>query len=354
MDKICIIICVYNQKDILFERCINSILNQTYSNFLLLIVDDGSVDKTSQLCEEYQKADSRIICIHNHNGGAGTARNVGICFAQKCTDCRWIAFVDSDDWVHKEYLSIMLYANKSNNSEVAWCGFIKTSSNIEDADICVSQVQIKKCPANENTWINILHAFAFCTGHLYSREVLRGIRFSSGRFEDERTTYRIVFAARNIAVVSAGLYYYYQNPASFMHTMFYPQQKDDQLNSLIEPCDYFYAHNQRTCFERYIRTYLEYYFDMLQDYAGQKEYVGVISNHRKIIKNLPSRFPELLSADSFKQIYDEEWEKSKRNNIRKLWDAMNIVKDQKDMLYAFGWSVKHFPRVWRCFVKKKL
>ena len=100
--KISVIIPVYNVIDFLKE-CLGSVLNQTYKNLEIILVDDGSTDGSSQICDEYKKKDRRIQVIHKENGGLSDARNAGIKIAQG----EYFSFIDSDDWIHEDTYRIV-------------------------------------------------------------------------------------------------------------------------------------------------------------------------------------------------------------------------------------------------------
>ena len=124
MSKISIIVPVYNTEKYL-HRCIDSILAQTYTDFELLLIDDGSTDSSGAICDEYATKDSRVRVFHKENGGVSRARNLGLDSA--CGE--WIAFVDSDDWIDNNYLSVLLEGKrcdlsicncKIENSKIIW------------------------------------------------------------------------------------------------------------------------------------------------------------------------------------------------------------------------------------------
>jgi glycosyltransferase involved in cell wall biosynthesis len=115
---ISIIIPVYNVEKHL-THCINSVLSQSFTAFECILINDGSSDKSSLICDEYVKKDSRINVIHKVNGGASSARNAGLDIAQG----EWITFIDSDDWVEENYL-LLLYKNViENNCDMSICGY---------------------------------------------------------------------------------------------------------------------------------------------------------------------------------------------------------------------------------------
>ena len=117
---ISVVVPIYNVEDVLCF-CIDSILNQTYSNFELLLVDDGSTDKSGDICDQYARKDTRIRVFHKENGGVSSARNLGIDNA--IGEC--ICFVDSDDYLEPDYLEILLavkqeYPDSHNSNECCW------------------------------------------------------------------------------------------------------------------------------------------------------------------------------------------------------------------------------------------
>ncbi len=115
-DKISVVIPVYNAKEYL-KVCVDSLLEQTYENFELLLIDDGSTDGSTELCDDIVKCDSRIRVIHKKNGGVSSARNLGISIASG----KFIMFVDSDDWLEKNALESMLAVIKKNDTDACFC-----------------------------------------------------------------------------------------------------------------------------------------------------------------------------------------------------------------------------------------
>jgi len=109
MPAISIIVPVYKVEAYL-ARCVDSILDQSFRDFELILVDDGSPDNCGAICEEYARKDSRIHVIHQENGGLSAARNAGIDWAFENSNSQWLTFVDSDDWLHREYLNVLYRA----------------------------------------------------------------------------------------------------------------------------------------------------------------------------------------------------------------------------------------------------
>jgi glycosyltransferase involved in cell wall biosynthesis len=124
MPKISVIIPVYNVEKYL-ERCIDSVLSQTFTDFECILIDDGSLDNSGKICDEYAKKDVRIKVIHQENGGVSCARNAGLDIAQG----EWITFIDSDDWVDENYLELMYNNAVNNNCELSICGWRSIDEN---------------------------------------------------------------------------------------------------------------------------------------------------------------------------------------------------------------------------------
>ena len=118
MPKISIIVPVYKTEDKL-NRCVDSVLNQTFTDFELILVDDGSPDNCGKICDEYALKDSRIIVIHKENGGVSSARNCGL----KKASGEFIAFIDSDDYIEKEYLELLLMYQQQTDADLVMCNY---------------------------------------------------------------------------------------------------------------------------------------------------------------------------------------------------------------------------------------
>ncbi|MCQ2577012.1 MAG: glycosyltransferase family 2 protein [Treponema sp.] len=137
MPKISVIIPVYKVEQFL-EDCVKSLLSQTFTDFEIILVDDGSPDNSGALCDKYAASDSRIKVFHKENGGVSSARNKGIEIAEG----EWICFVDSDDWVEPDYLEVMYQTALENKADVSVCGFVggkKTAlKTFDGTSACVS------------------------------------------------------------------------------------------------------------------------------------------------------------------------------------------------------------------------
>ncbi len=210
MPKISVIIPVYNVEKYI-KRCIDSLINQTFSEFELILVDDGSPDKCGAICDEYAKWDNRVHVIHQKNSGLSAARNMGIVWAFEQSDSEWISFIDSDDWVHPDYLRLLYKAVSETNLNVGICKLKKVNRiieyNKENGDYFTISPQDLLYKDRGNT-------IAAC-GKIYKKDEFKCIRFPVGKLhEDEFTTYRVIFQYQQVVFVNNSLYYYYVNPLS--------------------------------------------------------------------------------------------------------------------------------------------
>lgn len=216
-DKISVVVPIYKVQDYL-ERCIKSIINQTYDNLEIILVDDGSPDECPKICDEYALKDERIKVIHKENGGLSDARNFGTAAATG----KYISFIDSDDWISKDFFSLLYYAIIENDCQIAECGVQK----VYDDNIAESTDSAHKCDVydGEAALSMLICENQFCQhvwNKLYLYDTVADTQFPKGKFhEDEFWTYRVFAQAKKVARVSETMYYYFQRPDSIMGKTF--------------------------------------------------------------------------------------------------------------------------------------
>lgn len=206
MAEICVIVPVYNV-ELYLHRCVDSILNQTFTNFELILIDDGSPDSCPIICDEYAKKDPRVKVIHQQNGGLSSARNTGIDWCINNSKCNWLTFIDSDDWIHPEMLNTLYVAVNKNNTAVSVCRGILTS----DEKIEEEKINLPELLLTEDAYINEPYSMT-AWGKLYRKDCFKNRRYPVGKIhEDEYITYQVLFEHKNISVVKNNLYYYFYN-----------------------------------------------------------------------------------------------------------------------------------------------
>ena len=172
-DLISIIVPIYNVEKYL-NKCIESIVNQTYENIEIILIDDGSNDNSGIICDEYAKKDNRIIVVHKGNGGVSSARNKGL----KIAKGEWISFVDADDWIEQTFCQTLLNKVTQEQADIALCGYNRITDNrIEKINANNQEVFL-----NSNEYLvkslNPQTGFGFCHMKLIKKEVLKSISFN--------------------------------------------------------------------------------------------------------------------------------------------------------------------------------
>ena len=215
MPLISVIVPVYKVEPYL-HRCIDSILAQSFTDFELILVDDGSPDNCGAICDEYAEKDKRIHVIHQENGGLSAARNAGIDWAFRNSDSEWIAFVDSDDWLHTQLFELLLDAATKHNTNISVCGFERTFGEIPN----ISEYSLaSKLWSPEEFFVDRNVNAVVVWGKIFRKRCLQNIRFPEGKIhEDEFATYKILFAEKQIAFIDAPLYFYFQNDTGIMRS----------------------------------------------------------------------------------------------------------------------------------------
>jgi len=223
MSQISIIVPVYKTEKYL-SRCIDSVLNQTFTDFDLILIDDGSPDKSGEICDEYAKRDQRIVVLHQENKGAASARNNGIEYALNFCNSRWISFIDSDDWVFSDYLEIMLNAAQESECLIAVCGYRKT----DDTKIAIDNVHYKKRMVQAEEFIFENDIWPVVPwGKLYDKDLWSIIRYPEGKIcEDEYVTYKVMLESKQIIIIDKPLYMYFQNQQSVMNSRWSTKRLD--------------------------------------------------------------------------------------------------------------------------------
>ncbi|MBC5624031.1 glycosyltransferase [Clostridium sp. NSJ-49] len=258
MSKISIIVPIYNV-ELYVERCIESILNQSLSDFDLILVDDGSTDKSGEICEGYAKKDSRIQVIHKKNGGLSSARNAGIEIAQG----KYIAFVDGDDFIHKDMYKILYDKIIQNDSDIVICEFKKVYNK---TDVIDTIENTKSIELNNIDALHMLYSdkgaeFTVAWNKIYKKELFDEVRYEEGKIhEDEFIAHKLLYKAQKITYVSKQLYNYIQREDSIINSKFN-----------IKKLDAVYAFNERKLFFKNIKNkelqykaeynYVKYFFE---------------------------------------------------------------------------------------------
>ena len=214
MAKISIVVPIYKVEKYL-EHCIDSIFNQSFDDFELILVDDGSPERSGMICDEIAlRADDSIltntIVIHQKNGGLSAARNSGIEWALKCSNSEWIVFIDSDDYLHKQFLEHLIESVIESNSDLAICDFVCVDSQGNDIDsehTFLKGVVTDKAQMFKMSFANWRMNVAW--NKLYKKNIFNDLRFDYGKIhEDIYIILSVLFRCERISFVDLPLYYY--------------------------------------------------------------------------------------------------------------------------------------------------
>ncbi len=225
MEKlISVIVPIYKVENYL-DKCIESIVAQTYKSLEIILVDDGSPDRCPEMCDEWAKRDSRIRVIHKKNGGLSDARNAGIDAASG----DFISFIDSDDYIAPGTYERLTDAIESAGADMCIFGFQKVDENgsfiEEDSEIRDELLSRDEAFSRINEW-----PYVMSQTKLYNREIFSSLRFPVGKLhEDEFVIHRAVGECQRVVAVSDKLYYYFQRSDSIMGNFTDPKHLDGAL-----------------------------------------------------------------------------------------------------------------------------
>ena len=289
-DKVSIIVPVYRVEDWL-DRCVRSIIGQTFRNWELILVDDGSPDRCGALCDAWAEKDDRITVIHQENGGLSAARNSGIARALG----EWLAFLDSDDWWSETFLEEMMNAVKQAGADLAVCGW---TFEYEDGRPPEDRLP-EKAVLTSREALTVLSGpegvlFVTAWNRLIRRGLWGDLQFPPGRLhEDEFTAHLLLDAAERIAVRDRPLVHYWQRGGSI--TAVSGNLKHwDGTEAIAERYRYFEEKGYRELLPLTFRKFLYHYFLCLRDLdtdspEGRDRLAAVRRNAAPLLENRDER-----------------------------------------------------------------
>lgn len=297
--KISVIIPVYNVEKYLV-RCINSILNQSFENFELILVNDGSTDNSLEICKTYLNKDKRIKLVSQANKGLSAARNTGLSYAKG----NYICFVDSDDFVEKDYLLLLLNSIEKYDSDISMCEYYLTDNKgkrysigkfNEPKDIPVlsgketfSYFYKSDYVANVVAWNKIYRSYLF-----------DNIKYNEGCFfEDELIALRLFYKAKKVSFVRTPLYNYVQRKGSIMHTPLTLKKIQDKTLMYKERIKFFKKNRDEVLYSSAVQQYKDWLIiiqkskiegvDNLKLQSEYRRYFGIRDNNsfKVILKDI--------------------------------------------------------------------
>ena len=214
-EKISLVVPIYKVEKYL-NKCIESLIGQTYNNIEIILVDDGSPDNCPHICDEWASKDKRIAVIHKQNGGLSDARNAGI----EAATGRYISFVDSDDYLSLDFCEILIDAIKKNKADIAMGdvslvyedkSLIKFTNVTKNQEVCVPGIDV--------IYDNAIRYNMTAWAKVYKKELFDGIKYPVGRLHEDEFVFFKVLAKCNMFVINNNAkYYYLQRGTSIMYT----------------------------------------------------------------------------------------------------------------------------------------
>lgn len=287
-----IIIPVYKVEQYL-RNCVESVINQTYTNWEMILVDDGSPDKCGEICDEYASIDQRIHVIHKVNGGLSSARNSALDLPP---NGEFVTFLDSDDFWHSEYLETLMNLQQDYHADLVQCSFVRGTESVFPNLVESLKINVLD---NHEIFLSEMANVIMC-GKLYRTKLFDGIRMPVGLYnEDDWTAWKLYYRAKAIVVTNQSLYYYTVNPNS---TMGHLSKKPDLR--------YINAYNERIGF-----------------FEGTGEKDLEHSSRLQLCKSLLLIYHhKMLSVEEKKQIkakFDESWKELRTSPyIRPFYKAL--------------------------------
>ena len=286
MPEISVIVPVY-KVEAYINRCVDSVLAQSFTDFELILVDDGSPDNCGAICDEYAVKDERVHVIHQNNGGLSAARNAGIEWAFANSNSQWFSFIDSDDWVHPQYLEHLYHGVKETGMRISSCGYLKIAEYVTGDIITKSPVKI---PVSDDYVREGNKIVAYAWGRLYDRSLWEHLRFPAGRlWEDVATIYRVLFSVNVIAQVDEKLYYYFINQDGIVNRTWRPNRMDEFV-SYEEQLQFFSQNTTHTkVYQAIQNAYINaisysYFMEQKSDLSPEEKehYAAILRNKMRL------------------------------------------------------------------------
>ena len=280
--KVSVIVPVYNVENYL-EKCVNSIINQTERDIQIILVDDGSTDKSPQICDELSLKDDRIVVFHKKNGGLSSARNKGLENAK----ADYVCFIDSDDIIAPYYVEHLLSLIEKYDCDVAVGKFETFTDKDPSFDNIDNDVEI----VGGKNAIDKLFGKSYVTATIacnkvYKKSLFDDIKFPEGKInEDEATAYRIFYKTERVAFSNSVVYGYYMRDNSITKSKF-SKRNFDFLEIAWERCMFFKERGE----ERYYYLFLKIYCWTLLEFSEKtKKILGDSKKSKELVKEFKEK-----------------------------------------------------------------
>lgn len=285
MKKISVIVPIYNVENYI-EKCIESIVNQTYKNLEIILVNDGSEDNSVLICEKWLKKDKRIILFHKENGGLSDARN----YALDRASGEYLVFVDSDDFIELDMLEKLYLAVTKNDSDVAICGFKNIYENYETSQYLTlnNEKIVTGKSILKQVFTPLGYVYVVVWNKIYKKDIFKNLRFDKGKiYEDEFINFRIFYNITKVTIVNECLYNYRQREGSIINSefnihKFYCNKEFQKLR-----IDFYKEKNDLELLNLAAKEYLRWSFKIINEkghYFTEDIKKELVNDFRKVYK----------------------------------------------------------------------
>lgn len=306
MKTISVVIPVYNVEKYLSE-CLDSVINQTYKNLQIILVDDGSTDSSGKICDEYAEKDARITVVHQSNAGAGAAKNTGLDLVKG----EYFSIIDSDDYIELDMYEKMVNSLEKYNADIVQCLF----RNVYVNDSFDRKYKIKgnypKVLTSKSFLKEYLYdwKYAIFWNKLFKSSLLKEIRFPVGRkIDDEFFTYKLVCNAKKVVNIDNILYNYRMRKTSVMNENNSDRLIYDRIDCFIER--YNYISNVYPSLKKNYN--LKLYDDLLYFKDSAKDNGKILSLINNFSRKKSNGFDKLYQKKMNKKLVFEELDKSNK------------------------------------------
>ena len=263
---ISVIVPVYNV-ELYIENCVNSILEQSYHNFEILLIDDGSIDKSGDICETLAIKDNRIKVFHKRNGGLSDARNYGINYAKG----EYVCFIDSDDYVDKNYLKKLYEAIQKEKANVSLCSFTVVDENKKELHSEIIRTPKKKITGKEllsEVLTSYGYQYVVAWNKLYKLELFSDLKFEKGKvYEDEFINFVLFYDCSQVAIVHDSLYYYMQRQGSIVQSSMSIEKLSTQIELHHKRLKFYYENNDIELYTKAKQQYCNWIISSMTKYS---------------------------------------------------------------------------------------
>lgn len=303
MYKLSVIVPAYNAEKYL-ERCLNSLLDQTYSNIEIIVVNDGSKDKTKEILDEYSKKYSNILALHQENKGVSEARNNGL----KMATGNYIGFLDCDDYIKPEMYEKLMSKIIQDDYDLVACD---TTAVYPDKEILISS----NIADNQNVSKLLIDAYAVIWNKVYKKSLIDGIYFKKDVwYEDILYLYQVYTRVQKVGSINEALHYYMQNENSITYT--YNDKLYDVITNMDQIVTYY---KEEGIFDKYKEeleySYVRYLFaTFIKRLAKSRNKSKYSEGTNYVIQKVREQFPnykcnKYINQKNGKSIYLKKFNK---------------------------------------------